>query len=149
VRRLLPLFGVVAVLAAGCGSSSSPTPEQFAAKLKATCDEFSKRAESIHTPQGDPTAEDAPRLLVARFARTLQEVSTLFGEEVDRLRQLDPPASEAAQWHQFLRLFAEAEAGLNRGVRAARRGDQAGMVRAFADLDDLGAKIDATPFKCG
>ena len=148
MRRLLPLLCLVALLAAGCGSGSSPTPDQFAAKLQATCDEFSKRARSIHTPQGDPTAEDASPLLVAQFARTLQQVSMLFGEEVDRLRQLDPPASEAAQWHEFLRLCSEALARLNRGVGEARRGNAAGMVRELAKLDDLSAKLDATAFKC-
>jgi hypothetical protein len=145
---LLPLLCLVALLAAGCGSGSSPTPDQFAVKLQATCDEFSKRAKSIHTPQGDPTAEGASPLLVAQFARTIQQVSTLFGEEVARLRQLDPPASEAARWHEFLRLFAQADAALNRGAREARRGNAAGMVRELAELDNLSAKLDATTFKC-
>jgi hypothetical protein len=148
VRRLLPLLGLVALLAVGCGSGSSATPEHFAAKLKATCDEFSKRAESIHVPQGDTSAEDAPPQLVAQSARALQQVSILFGEEVYRLRQLDPPASEAARWHEFLRLYAQAGAALNRGAREARRGNAAGMVRASAELDDLGAKLDATAFEC-
>jgi hypothetical protein len=148
VRRLLPLLGLVALLAAGCGSGSSQTSEQFAAKLKATCDEFSKRAESIHVPQGDATAEDAPPLLVAQFARALQQVSTLFGEEVYRLRQLDPPASEASRWREFLQLYAQAGAALNRGAREARRGNSAAMAREAAELDNLGEKLDAGTFKC-
>lgn len=149
MRRLVPLFLVLGLLAAGCGGGSTATSAGFAAALKRTCDEYSARAESIQEAPGDPTSPDASPALIAQFQRVLQQIATLFGEQLDRLRQLDPPAAEAARYHGFLRLYADAESALTQAARAARRGDQAGMLRQLARLEALGTKIEATGFECG
>jgi hypothetical protein len=149
-RLLLPAVAAAALLAAGCGGGSPATKEGFDAKFRSVCDKYVERAQrELGRVEGNPTATGATPLQVARFGRLIGRVATLFGEQLDELRTIQPPADQTSGYHEFLRLYGQAEGFLNRAARAARKGDRTGLVAQLDGLDALSSGIDALGFQCG
>ena len=152
MRRLLPLLGVVALLAAGCGSSSSPTAEQFAAKVQTICDEYNQSAghEIGDERPADPSDPKTTSLQITQYAGLLGRVELLFHSEARRPRgdQGEPSASAKKRYVTFLGVYRQVDAALAQAARAAPKGDRAGLVAALSRINAAGALVDSTHVAC-
>ena len=149
MRRLLPLLGVAA-LVAGCGSSSAPTEEQFAAKVKTVCAEYNQRAghEIGDERPADPSDPKTTPLQIAQYAGLLGRVQLLFHSELGALAQIEPSASAKKRYVTFLGVYRQVDAALAQAARAARKGDRAGLVAALSRINAAGALVDSTHVAC-
>jgi hypothetical protein len=148
--RLVVLGGLaaLALVASGCGGERLSKAE-FDAKTSAICAGYTKRArvELVPVP-GNPLSPTAKPEQLARFGRLLQHVATLFGRQLDDLREVRPPSESKAQYTQVLRLYAQIENALSRAARAARKGDKLGVASAEEELSILGQQADKLGFRC-
>jgi hypothetical protein len=152
VRRLL-LGGIAAVslVLAGCGNGSGErlTKAEFEAKTDAICAAYTKRAQrELGSSNIDPTSPSATPLEIAQFSRLIGRVARLFGEQLDDLQAVRPPAEEAHRYAQILRLYSQVRNALTRASRAARRGDRRGLANFGKELDAAGRQVDALGFRC-
>ena len=144
----LVLVAAVALVAAGCGGERL-SQSAFDTKTSSICARYTKLAQKELGPvPGNPLAQDAPSEQLARFGHLLEHVATLFGRQLDELRRVRPPGESSQRYVQVLRLYSRIESALNRGARAARKGDRVGVVRAEEELTALGRQADALGFKC-
>ncbi len=136
------------MLAAGCEGEQLSQPE-FAAKTSAICAGYAKRAQrELRAVPGNPLSPTATPEQLAAFGRLLQHVATLFGQQLDDLREVRPPGASAGRYRQVLRLYAQIESALARAARAARRGDKLGVAKAEEELSVLGQQADRLGFRC-
>jgi hypothetical protein len=148
--RLVVLGGLaaLALVVAGCGGERLSKSE-FDAKTSAICAGYTKRARAELVPvPGDPLSPTAKPEQLASFGRLLQNIATLFGRQLDDLREVRPPNESKAEYIQVLRLYAQIENALTRGARAARRGDKLGVAAAEGELAELGQQADKLGFRC-
>jgi hypothetical protein len=152
VRRGALLAGVAAAAAlAGCGSGDEErlTPAEFRATTDAICASYTRRAEEQLGPSSiDPTSPTASALDIARFARQIQRLATLVGEQLEDLQAVRAPAESARTYSQGLALFGQIENALVRAARAARKGDRRGVAVIGKQLFALNAQVDALGFTC-
>jgi hypothetical protein len=148
--RLVVLGGLtaLALVVAGCGGERLSKSE-FAAKTSAICAGYTKRATAeLEVVPGNPLSPTAKPEQLASFGRLLQHVATLFGQQLDDLREVRPPSETKAQYTQVLRLYAQIESALTRAARAARKGDKLGVAAAEEELSALGQQADRLGFRC-
>jgi hypothetical protein len=141
----------VAVVLAGCGSGNRQqlTQAEFNAATDAICASYTRRAqEELGSSSIDPTSPTASALEIARFARQIQRLATLFGEQLEDLQAVRPPAESGRTYSEVLAVFRQIENALVRAARAARKGDRLGLVEIATELDALGSQVDALGFKC-
>lgn len=147
-RGGLLALGAVALVLAGCGGARL-TQAQFEAKTKAICAGYTKRAErelaSLSVP---PPSRSSSSVDVARFGRLLEHVATLFGRQLDDLREVRPPRESAGRYREVLRLYGQLENALGRAARAVRKGDLPGLARIEGELEPLAAQADSLGFRC-
>ncbi len=125
------------------------TQAEFRAKTDAICAAYTKRAErELGSSNIDPTSPSASPLEVAQFGRQIGQVARLFGEQLDDLRAVRPPAEEARRYAEILRLYGQVESALGRAARAARKGDRGDLGELGKELDAVGWQVDALGFKC-
>jgi hypothetical protein len=153
MRRGPLLAGTAAVVLvlAGCGSGSGTrlTRAEFRAKTEAICAAYTKRAErEVGSSNIDPTSPSTTPLEVAQFSRLIGQVARLFGEQLDALRAVRPPAEEARRYSEILRLYGQVETALGRAARAARKGDRRALGELGYELEAAGRQVDALGFKC-
>jgi hypothetical protein len=98
LRFLLPL---VAVLAAGCGSTQTLTRAQLVARADPICASASAKREAANATLGHATSLASPPTLEA-LAKTAPALGTYESQVVSRLRQLNAPASLAGDWKSML-----------------------------------------------
>ena len=145
----LALVAALALIAAGCGGAEQLSQSDFDAKVASICAGYTQRAaKELEPVPGNPLSPNATAEQLAKFSRLLTHVATLFGRQLDDLRQIGPPAGSKERYSQVLQLYAQIEAALGRAARAARKGDKVGVLRADADLSALGEAADALGFKC-
>lgn len=148
---LVAVFAAAVAALAGCGSGGGArlTSAEFRAKTDAICAAYTKRAaREIVSSNVDPSSPSASPLEVAQFSRTIGQVARLFGEQLDDLRAVRPPAEEARRYSEILRLYGQVESALARASRAARHGDRRGLADLGKELDSVGRQVDALGFKC-
>jgi hypothetical protein len=148
--RLVVLGGLtaLALVVAGCGGERLSKSE-FAAKTSAICAGYTKRATAeLEVVPGNPLSPTAKPEQLASFGRLLQHVATLFGQQLDDLREVRPPSETKAQYTQVLRLYSQIESALTRAARAARKGDKLGVAAAEEELSALGQQADRLGFRC-
>jgi hypothetical protein len=154
VRRLALAAAAAALLVlAGCGSGGERlTQAQFDAKVRAVCAGYTKRAERelrrLTPPKANPASPTATPLDTARFARLIEHVATLFGKQLEDLRQLRPPADYAGRYTEALAVYRRIEDALVRTARTARRGDRRGLEALELELTELGRQADAFHLPC-
>jgi hypothetical protein len=85
---------------------------------------------------------------IARFARQIQRLATLFGEQLEDLQAVRAPAESARTYSEELALFGQIENALVRAARAARKGDRRGVADIGKELFALNAQVDALGFTC-
>ena len=144
----LVLVAAVALVAAGCGGERL-SQSAFNAKTSAICAGYTKRAQKELEPiPGNPLSPKGTPEQLAKFSRLLEHVATLFGRQLDDLRQVRPPAESQQRYAQVLGLYAQIDGALWRASRAARKGDKVGVAAAEDELSALGTEADALGFKC-
>ena len=148
---LVAVFAAAVAALAGCGSGGGArlTSAEFKTKTDAICAAYTKRAaREIVSSNVDPSSPSASPLEVAQFSRMVGQVARLFGEQLDDLRAVRPPAEEARRYSEILRLYGQVESALVRASRAARHGDRRGLADLGKELDTIGRQVDALGFKC-
>jgi hypothetical protein len=146
----LALVATLALVAAGFGGGAEQLSQSdFDAKVASICAGYTNRAaKELEPVPGNPLSPKATPEQLAKFGRLLEHVATLFGRQLDDLQQLGPPSGSKERYTQVLRLYAQIEAALGRGARAARKGDKVGVLRAEDDLTALGKAVDDLGFRC-
>jgi hypothetical protein len=153
MRRGRLLAGIAAgvLMLAGCGSKTGErlTEAEFKAKTDAICAAYTKRAEQeLGSSNIDPTSPSTSPLELAQFSRLIGQVARLFGEQLDDLRAVRPPAEDARRYSEILRLYGQVESALGRAARAARKGDRRGLGELGSELDAVGRQVDALGLQC-
>jgi hypothetical protein len=153
VRRWAVVVLIAAAVAtlAGCGSGGGAklTGAEFKAKTDAICAAYTKRAQrELGSSNVDPSSPSATPLQVAQFSRLIGQVAMLFGQQLDDLRAVHPPADEARRYNQILRLYGQVENALVRTSRAARQGDRRALGELGKELATIGGQVDALGFRC-
>jgi hypothetical protein len=144
----LAALAALALVVAGCGGKRLSQSE-FDAKTASICAGYTQRAQKELPPvTGNPLSPAASSEQLARFGRVLEHVATLFGQQLDDLREVRPPGESSARYIQVLRLYAQIESALTRAARAARKGDKPGVAAAEEELSALGNRADALGFRC-
>jgi hypothetical protein len=145
------VFAAAVAALAGCGSGGGArlTSAEFRARTDAICAAYTKRAaREIVSSNVDPSSPSTSSFEVAQFSRMIGQVARLFGEQLDDLRAVRPPAEEARRYSEILRLYGQVESALVRASRSARRGDRRGLADLGKELDTVGRQVDALGFKC-
>jgi hypothetical protein len=138
VRRIAPLVLLISVLAAGCGGGSKETTTQVATAddgeppskadyvglADAICRNHQSRREDLESQAGElgPLTSKAKARQVASL---LREESANRRDEVQELRDLQPPAADAAQVDAVLSLLSAETAVLDK------------WANAYDELDDV------------
>ena len=136
-------LGVVCAGAvAACGSSSKKSPTTSTPKTvaKATiisqgdaiCARLNKGLPAL--PNTDPSKASGAQL--KRFAPALLKTGQIIGTEVQQVRALGTPDTDAALFGQVLAEGVQASANFQAAGQAAARGDRKAFLSAFAALNN-------------
>jgi hypothetical protein len=137
-RKLRPalIAAVVAIAAAGCGSSSGPLVKaQLVAKADPICEQVAAKRSTANAAANKAGFSSAKTLQV--LARLAPPVAKLEHEAIVRLRTLKPPASMTSDWQKLLAGMEQlADDATQIGVRA-KANDYQGVV----SLNTSGRKV--------
>ena len=148
-RRVVVALALTAVVAAGCGSSSSSSElskQQLASRANAICTSFKPKIAAVKTPSDvltNPTSA----------ARYFDQIAPLYDQAVAELKKLKPASSVQGQWNEMLARFGGVTSLIDRLKANADKGQRSGagllsqvVPRANA-ADAAAGKIGATA--CG
>jgi hypothetical protein len=101
--RLAPIAIVVAIAAAGCGSSNNSTANNSAAKAKlvAEADPICKHV-AVKREAANASLHGTSKSTLEKLAQLAPKVSVTEHQAVEQLRALKTPASLSQEWQQML-----------------------------------------------
>jgi hypothetical protein len=101
IPRLAPLLILVAIAAAGCGSSgSSPTRQSFVAQADPICKQVSSERSAANAAVNKVSPSTTKELIV--LAKVAPSVAADEEQAVVKLRALTPPSSLSGSWNTLL-----------------------------------------------
>ena len=154
MRQATLILGAVlvllaAVVAAGCwgdgdGGGDRLTKSEFIAKADSICKEAN---EKIPTPPDeirniDPTKLDATDEQLDAFGNYLDDIVGVFRDEVDELREVNPPADLEDKYDSVLATLDEAVNELDEAAAAAKDADRDKLKEKLAESDEHGDEAD-------
>ena len=127
MKRSFALFlilaaGALSLVAAGCGGDDGGgggdrlSQADFVSQANAICKEANDKIEALDAPDFDPTSDTATDEQLDEFGDFLDDVIPIARDEVDELRDLNPPENVESDFNQALSLVDET---LNEGEEAA------------------------------
>jgi hypothetical protein len=125
---------------AGCGDSGGGgqlSQEEFVKQADAICTDANKQQDAIDVPDlsSQPTDEQ-----LDQFADALDQGVDLTRDQIDELRDLNPPESADAEWGKAVDELDASMDDVEKASGAARDGDTAGLAKS---LNDASAKSDS------
>src|SRR4051794_1989242 len=134
-------LGLLAGLA-GCGDSGGSgggrlSQDEFVQQADAICSEAEQKQDAIDVPNlsAQPTEEE-----LAKFADALDEGVQLTRDQIDRLRDLQPPENAEDEWGKTVEELDASMDEVEKASDQARDGDAAGLT---SSLNAASAKSDS------
>jgi hypothetical protein len=138
--RLIALTAAMTVGLAGCGDSGGSgqlSQEEFVQQADAICTDANKQQDAIDVPSlsSQPTDEE-----LDAFAAALDQGVELTRDQIDKLRDLNPPADAEDEWGKTVDELDASMDEVDKASEAAKNGDAAGLAKS---LNDASAKSES------